>query len=44
MDVQIGAFTEHLDVVVMAASEIEVDVVLSFKQLERRHGTLLERP
>ena len=41
---QIGTFTERLDVVVVAATEIEVDVVLSLKQLEERHGMLLERP
>ena len=34
VDVQIGTFTERLDVVVVAATEIEVDVVLSLKQLE----------
>ena len=44
VDVQIGTFTERLDVVVVAATEIEVDVVLSLKQLEGRHGMLLERP
>ena len=44
VDVQIGIFTERLDVVVMAATEIEVDVVLSLKQLEGRHGLLLKRP
>ena len=44
MDVQIGTFTERLVVVVVAATEIEVDVVLSLKQLEGRHGMLLERP
>ena len=44
LDVQIGTFTERLDVVVVAATEIEVDVVLSLKQLEGRHGMLLERP
>ena len=44
VDVQIGAFTERLDVVVVAATEIEVDVVLSLKQLEGRHGMLLESP
>ena len=27
----------------MAATEIEVDIVLSLKQLEGRHGMLLER-
>ena len=44
VDVQIGTFTERLDVVVVAATEIEDDVVLSLKQLEGRHGMLLERP
>ena len=44
MDVQIGKFIERLDVVVVAATEIEVDMVLSLKQLEGRHGMLLERP
>ena len=43
VDVQIGTFTERLDVVVVAATTIEVDVVLSLKQLEGRHGMLLER-
>ena len=43
VDVQIGTFTERLDVVVVAATEIEVDVVLSLKQLEGRQGMLLER-
>ena len=31
-DVQIGTFTERLDTVVVAATEIEVDMVLSLKQ------------
>ena len=44
VDVQIGTFTERLDVVVVAATEIEVDVVRSLRQLEGRHGMLLERP
>ena len=44
VDVQIGTFTERLDVVVVAATEIEVDVVMSLKHLEGRHGMLLERP
>ena len=44
VDVQIGLFTERLDVVVVAATEIEVDVVLSLKQSEGLHGMLLERP
>ena len=34
VDAQIGTFIERLDVVVVAATEIEVDVVLSLKQLE----------
>ena len=44
VDVQIEIFPERLEVVVVAATEIEVDVVLSLKQLEGRHGMLLERP
>ena len=44
VDVQIGTFTERLDVVVVAATEIQVDLVLSLKQVEGRHGMLLERP
>ena len=44
VNVLIGTFTERLDVVVVAATEIEVDVVLRLKQLEGRHGMLLELP
>ena len=44
VDVQVGTFTERQDVVVVAATEKEVDVVLSLKQLQGRHGMLLERP
>ena len=44
VDVQIGTFTERLDLVVVAANEIEVDVVLSLNDLDGRHGLLLERP
>ena len=44
VDVQLRTFTERLDVVVVAVTEIEVDVVLSIKQLEGRHEMLLERP
>ena len=39
VDAQIGTFNERLDVVVMAATEIEVDLVLSLKQLEGRLRT-----
>ena len=41
-EVDVQTFTERLDVVVVAATELEVDVVLSLKQLEERHGMLLE--
>ena len=44
VDVQMWTFTERLDVVVVAATVIGVDAVLSLKQLEGRHGMLFERP
>ena len=44
MDLLILTINERLDFVVVAPTEIEVDVVLSLKQLEGRHGMLLERP